>query len=243
MLLVVAGVVAAVVALSGGGSSNPTPATAAGLPFASSAQPVPTNHVTASGTAKLQLNGDTVSVNIDANGLLNGSAHAMHIHAGAQGICPTASAARLHNGNYSINTGDGLAYYGQPRASLTTYGDTSASYNSIVAFPRFPAVGDIRYSRTFTVPAKLADQIKAGNAVLVIHGIDYNYNGIYDDVLGTSDLSKALPTEATAPALYGPLFSTQTSRAGTTYTASLAPELPAPGDDPRARLLCHPAAA
>ncbi len=206
---------------------------------------MPTNHVTGSGTARVQLAGDTVTVTVDTQGLLNGSAHAMHIHAGAQGICPPASAARLHNGHYSINTGDGLRYYGPPQVSLTKSGDTST--RSIVDFPRFPAVGDIRYRRTFTIPATLAGEIRAGNAVLVVHGIDYNDNGIYDGVLGVSDLNKSLPAEATAPALCGPLFSTQTAARGTaagsggstTYVAVLRPYIPATVPAPAFWLLCH----
>jgi hypothetical protein len=149
----------------------------------------------------------------------------MHIHAGAQGICPPASAARQHDGHYSINTGDGLRYFGAPQASLTEKGDTSTK--SIVDFPRYSSVGDIRYRRTFVIPTSLADEIRTGDAVLVIHGIDYNHNGIYDGVLGVSDLDKSLPAEATAPALCGPLFSTQTastaSRGTTTYVVSLHP--------------------
>src|SRR6202035_4755642 len=170
-----------------------------GRPFAPPPQPVPTTRVTGSGTGSLQLVGDTVTVSVDTNGLLNGSPHAMHIHAGGAGVCPQAPAARPHNGHLSINTGDGLKFYGPPAASLTTSGDTSVQ--SIVAFPRYPSTGNIRYTRTFSVAPTLVREIRAGNAVLVVHGIDYNGNGVYDNVLGTSDLSKALPAEATAPAL------------------------------------------
>jgi hypothetical protein len=240
-LLVAGGVAAAVALSSGGGGSSASKNAPAGLPFASSAQPVPTNRVTGSGTGNLQLVGDTVTVSVNTNGLLNGSAHAMHIHAGGTGVCPTAAAARPHNGHLSINTGDGLNFYGPPAASLTTSGDTSTK--SIIDFPRFPSVGNIRYSRTFSVTPTLAREIQRGNAVLVVHGIDYNDNGIYDNVLGTSDLSKALPAEGTAPALCGPLFSTKTASEGTTYEASLAPTVPTPADDPRAGLLCHLSAA
>ncbi len=236
--LVLAGVIAAVVVIATGGSSNKS-STLAGEPFGSSARPVPTNRVDGSGTGRLVLSGDVVTVTVDTQGLLNGSAHAMHIHAGAQGICPPASAARLHNGHLSINTGDGLKFYGDPQASLTTTGDTSTG--SIVAFPRYPAAGDIRYKRTFSIPTELAQEIRSGDAVLVIHGIDYNHNGIYDGVLGTSDLSKSLPAEATAPALCGPLFSTQNaptaSRGTTTYVVSLHPYVPPAST--AFWLLCH----
>jgi hypothetical protein len=52
--------------------------------------------------------------------------------------------------------------------------------------------------------------------VIVVHGIDYNNNGIYDDVLDRSELNHNLPGEATAPALCGPLVPTQTADTGTT---------------------------
>jgi serine/threonine protein kinase len=237
--VVVAGVIAAVVVIATGGSSN-SPTKPAGEPFASSDRPVPTNRVTGSGTGRLVLSGDVVTITVDTQGLLNGSAHAMHIHAGAQGICPPASAARVHNGHLSINTGDGLRFYGEPQASLTETGDTSPK--SIVDFPRYPSVGAIRYKRTFAIPTTLANEIRAGDAVLVIHGIDYNDNGIYDGVLGVSDLSKSLPAEATAPALCGPLFSTQTAstapRGTTTYVVSLHPYTP-PVTSTAFWLLCH----
>ena len=42
--------------------------------------------------------------------------------------------------------------------------------------------------------------------MIVVHGIDYNGNGSYDDTLGGSDLNPALSGEATAPALCGELL-------------------------------------
>ena len=164
---------------------------------------MPTNRVTGDGTATLHLNGDVASVTVDTNGLLNGQPHAMHIHAGGKGVCPPASAARLHNGHRSISTTNGIAFYGTPQVALTTSGDTSAK--SIVAFSRYPHVGDIRYTRAVTVPPGVAAAIRAGNAVIVVHGIDYDHNGIYDNVLDRSDLDSSLPGESTAPALCGRL--------------------------------------
>jgi hypothetical protein len=219
VLIIVAVVV--VIAVGSGGSSKPQ-----GQPFGAAAQPVPTNHVTGSGTANVRLNGDVASVTIDTNGLLNGSPHAMHIHAGGKGVCPPASAARLHDGHLAISTTDGIKFYGPPQVSLTSSGDTSPK--SIVDFARYPTVGAIKYTREITVPPGIAAAIRAGNAVIVVHGIDYNDNGIYDDVLDRSELNHSLPGEATAPALCGPLAPTQTADAGapspvggTVYTVSL----------------------
>lgn len=218
-LIIVAVVV--VIAVGSGGSSKPQ-----GQPFGAAAQPVPTNHVTGSGTASVRLNGNVASVTIDTNGLLNGSPHAMHIHAGGKGVCPPASAARLHDGHLAISTTDGIKFYGPPQVSLTSSGDTGPK--SIVDFTRYPTVGAIKYTREITVPPGIAAAIRAGNAVIVVHGIDYNNNGIYDDVLDRSELNHSLPGEATAPALCGPLAPTQAADAGaprpagaTVYTVSL----------------------
>ena len=83
---------------------------------------MPTNRVTGDGSATVHLNGDVASVTVDTNGLLNGQPHAMHIHAGGKGLCPPASAARLHNGNRAISTTNGIPYYGPPQSVADYYG-------------------------------------------------------------------------------------------------------------------------
>jgi hypothetical protein len=54
--------------------------------------------------------------------------------------------------------------------------------------------------------------IKADKAVIIVHGIDYNGNGIYDNVLDRSELKRSLPGEATAPALCGTLTKAKTAQ-------------------------------
>ncbi len=153
--------------VSGGGSSSSTSGSSSGgQPFQAAARPVPTNHVTGTGNATLRLRGNTVTVALDTNGLLSGAPHAMHIHAGGRGTCPPASAARSHNNHQSITTTDGIKFYGPPEAALTLRGDTSPK--SIVDFSRYPQVGDIHYSRTFTVPPGVAAAIRDGDAVVVV---------------------------------------------------------------------------
>jgi hypothetical protein len=52
----------------------------------------------------------------------------------------------------------------------------------------------------------VASYIRHKNAVVIVHGIDYNRNGIYDfSALDRSELKRSLPAETTAPALCGPL--------------------------------------
>jgi hypothetical protein len=184
-------------------ASTRTPPAVTSLAFPAKLGPVPTNHVTGYGSATVTLVGDVATVTVDANGLLNGAPHLMHIHAGGLGECPNASAARLHNGHLTISTTNGEVFYGPPVASLTTSGDTSPA--SVLAFSRYPSTGTIRYRRTFTLPAQVVAYIREKNAVVVVHGIDYDGSGIYDGVLGTSDLSSKVSEEATAPALCGEL--------------------------------------
>jgi hypothetical protein len=203
-LLIAGGAIALAVS---GGSSKKKQATAAPPPIgergSATLAPVPTNRVVGAGDVTVRLNGRQASVTLSTEGLINGAPHLMHIHAGGLGSCPPGSAARDHNGHLALTTVDGLKYYGPPRESLTVTGDTSAS--SYLAFPRFPSQGDIHYQRTVTLTPQLARQVHNDDAVVVIHGIDYDHNGIYDNVLSHSELLPSVPSEATAPALCGPL--------------------------------------
>src|SRR4051794_19169851 len=228
VLLIVVGVGVGV-AMSGGGSSDDkkakTTTSASTESFPGGLTPVPTNHVTASGRALIRLDGNKAQVTIRTKSLLNGASHAMHIHAGAQGQCPPASAARPHNGNDTISTTDGIPFYGPPKVAVTTRGDTSL--DSILAFKRFPSVGQISYQRTITLPSSVARLVRDDNAVIIVHGIDYNGNGVYDSVLDKSELDRSVPGEATAPALCGPLKAAASnsehaeSGRGRLYSASL----------------------
>ena len=216
-------IAAVAVAVLGSGSKKPKAVPpVGGKPFATALDPVPTNRVTATGSATVRLNGDLATVTVTTHGLLNGAAHAMHIHAGGLGRCPPASAARLHNGNTSISTTDGIMFYGDAVVSLTTIGDTSP--RSIIDFTRYPTVGNIQYKRTIRVSPKVAAEIRRDNAVVVVHGIDYNGNGVYDNVLDRSDLSNSLPGESTAPALCGTLVGAKpTAKAASAGASAGAP--------------------
>ncbi|MEU5288883.1 hypothetical protein N7925_03195 [Streptomyces sp. CA-278952] len=166
--------------------------------------PIPTSKVTGSGTAMVHLKGNQATVTIKTQGLLADAPHAQHFHIGAKGQCPPASAAKQHNGQLSLNTTDGLPFYGKIGASLTTTGDTGADHSAL-AVDRFPKGAAYTYHRTITVDDETAKSLRAENAVVVVHGIDFNGNGTYDNVLGASDLDPSLPSEATNPALCGPL--------------------------------------
>jgi hypothetical protein len=183
---------------------------------------VPTNKVDGLGSATVRLKGNVATVSLKTNGLLDGQPHAMHIHAGEKGACPTVEAAREHNGHLSISTLDGAAFYGHPRVALTTRGDFGVA--SILEFSRFPHTGNIVYKRTFRLRPNTVRFVRKNLAVIVVHGVDYNGNGSYDDTLGGSDLNPALSGEATAPALCGELLAgraAQQSAQGGVYTASM----------------------
>jgi hypothetical protein len=194
LLLLAAAAAAALIGFTSGSSTTNT------QQFEAILRPVPTNHVTGSGTAAVRLSGNEATVTIDATGLINGS-HQMHIHALGAGLCPPRAAAHRYNGHLAVSTTDGLQYFGPMAAALTLTGDTSP--NSMLAFSRYPSTGIIHYQRTMTITRTAANAIRNGNAVIVVHGIDYNRNGIYDNVLNRSELENGVPQEETAPALCG----------------------------------------
>jgi hypothetical protein len=178
----------------------------------------------------VRLVGNKATFNVTTSGVDNNDAlvHLLHIHAGGKGECPPASAARLHNGHLTISTVDGIAYYGPPAIALTTTGDFSPS--SILVFKRFLSGGTLHYTRTITLPPAIAADIRRNNAVVVLHGIDYDGSGIYSGILERSELSRSVPATATAPALCGPLVAKQQvaglrsrlPRRPLVYTASLS---------------------
>ncbi|MCT2589786.1 hypothetical protein LHJ74_07615 [Streptomyces sp. N2-109] len=181
----------------------PTPDHHRALTLHAKLDPFKVNKVRGHGFAKVHLKGRHVTVKMKVKGLLAKAPHAQHIHIAAKGVCPPDSAATKHNGKLSLSTPDGAPFYGRIGASLTTKGDTSP--NSALAVDRFPTGPMYHYKRSFTVSAETAKSLRAGTAVVVVHGIDYNGNGKYDFNLGKSLLDPKLPAEATFPALCGAL--------------------------------------
>ena len=186
----------------------------------------------------MRLDGTTLTVTVAAHGLVDGK-HAMHIHAGARGVCPPASAARRHNGHLAISTVDGVPFYGPPVTALTTRGDTSPK--SILSFNRFLSGSNVRYTRKIELTDVVAANIRKNDAVVIVHGIDYDHDGAYGNVLDRSDLDRSLPGEITAPALCGQIVAgaaviharasrprpgrwPRRSGKGTFYVASLQPQ-------------------
>ncbi|MEO5610976.1 MAG: hypothetical protein ABIQ61_11585 [Ornithinibacter sp.] len=158
----------------------------------------------ASGTTRVKtLPNGKVQVNVEADGLMPNSPHAMHLH-GVDGPakdagCPGPSADA--DGDGFVTTLEGLPSYGGILTSLTTTGDISPG--SALALDRFAvadASGHLSYSRTFSQASALAN---ADTVQIVIHGIDINGNGVYDFEAGPSSLTPDAPLEATIPVLCG----------------------------------------
>jgi hypothetical protein len=158
------------------------------------------------GTGMVTLDGNQVTVMIEASGLLAGSPHAQHFHIGALGTCPTDADDK--DGDGFVSTTEGSEEYGAIGTSLTLEGDTSP--DSGLAVDRFPTADDgtVTYERTFEVTDDVHAAFDAGTAVLVLHGVDKDGSGAYDGDI-KSDLDPSLPMEATAPAACGPLEAAQ----------------------------------
>ena len=169
--------------------------------------PLNNSGVSGVGVVSLKVSKNRINVVVRANGLLANMPHAMHIHWGptAKHECPTVK--RDTNRDHRLNVAEGIPSYGPIRVSLTTKGDTSPK--SALAVDRFSTAphGKLVYKRySIKVDTRTARAIRAGQAVLVVHGLDYNQNGKYDfKGAGASELNKAVPAEATDPAACGVL--------------------------------------
>ncbi len=167
--------------------------------------PVALSGVSGSGTAMVSVEGTTLTVTMQAMGLLADSPHAAHIHFGADARheCPTA--ADDASGDGTLNTTEGGPAYGGIVVSLTKTGDTSpASGLAVDRFDTAPG-GNIAYQRgSIEVEPAVAQAIVDGQSVVVVHGVDRDGDGAYGGAT-MSDLDPSLPTEATDPALCGVL--------------------------------------
>jgi hypothetical protein len=168
--------------------------------FISMLAPISPDAVAGSGELWVTLNGNSAKFTLQVSGLLANSAHAADIYLG-QGQCP-AVAASSGGAGQSVSPVDPTPLLGTVSASLTTTGDTSAS--SALALTRFPAEGAYTYSRTFDVDPAVTTALRNGTALFVIHGVDGNDNGKYDETVGG-----AVSSEASHPALCGRFVAAQ----------------------------------
>lgn len=170
------------------------------------AQLTPFNNSGVRGIAEVSVDGRDLDMSVDARRLLRDMPHAQHIHFGAQARneCPTVRDD--DNSDHRLNTAEGIPAYGPVKVSMTKSGPTGPG--STLAVTRYPTApeGQIHYDRQTTTTERTAEGIRRGDAVVVIHGIDYNHNHKYDfDGAGKSELDPALPAEATDPVACGVL--------------------------------------
>lgn len=158
------------------------------------------------GNSDVHVEGRRLNMHLDARRLVRDMPHAQHIHFGqqARNECPTVRDDA--NGDHRLNTAEGQPAYGPVRVSMTKRGPTGPG--STLAVDRFPTApnGEIHYDRHTRTQREVARGIRRGNAVVVIHGVDYNHNHKYDFAgAGKSELDPALPAEATDPVACGVL--------------------------------------
>lgn len=169
------------------------------------------NHQDASGTLTLSLDGNKATITEHTDGLAatfmgQPFPHVQHIHGGADGVCPTMAADK--NGDGIVDTVEGQPSYGGILTTLSTKGDTSPKAGTNVKTA--PGGSSFDYSRTITLDSKSLGALKAGTAVIVVHGDDPSK--LSKKAQGEkSNLVPSLPLAATAPALCGKLVASQMS--------------------------------
>ena len=205
-------------ALAGGSSRGVGPTSGSEETVALRANLRPLNRSGAHGKATAVVQDQLIrQIDVHVAGLSPNAPHAQHIHYGddARNECPSVGRDD-ENGDAIIDTIEGLPAYGPIVVSLTTSGGTTPA--DALAVKRFPVSsnGSYSYSRRnieFTAvngtgytggngtAEQIADSVREGEGVVVIHGVDQNGNGFYDGPAST--LAPHLPQEATLPAACG----------------------------------------
>jgi hypothetical protein len=169
-------------------------------------QPVPLNGANgASGTLTLALNGNVATISEQVSGLASmfmGAPfpHVQHIHGGAMGTCPTASADT--NQDKVISTAEGAPSYGGILTTLSVTGGTTPASGTDIKIA--PSGASITYSRTITLDQATLTALQSGTAVIVVHGLD-PATAAPAATSSKSELVPSLPLAATSPALCGAL--------------------------------------
>lgn len=165
----------------------------------------PLNHSHASGWLTLELSGSKATIHEEVEGLAGthrGSPypHLQEIRIGGAGSCPTTKADV--NGDGVVDTTEGVASYGDIGATLSVKGGVSPTDGHDVTIA--PSGAGYGYDRTLTLDATTMAQVKAGEAVVVVHGLDPAT--LSKAAQGErSDLVPSLTLAATSPALCGVL--------------------------------------
>lgn len=173
------------------------------------------NH--AEGEVEVERRGQRVHVELEAEDVAPDLAHLVHIHGRVQAAneCPSIAADTDGNGLISIVEGavpapDGSPGYGPVQVSLTRFGPVDAgSGGALERMPRADEDGEIEYERMFRLPAPVTGESVGQLARslqdmhVVVHGVDLNGNGVYDD--DNPDGGDPTDAETLLPALCGAL--------------------------------------
>ena len=168
--------------------------------------PVPLNGANgAGGTFTVVLNGNQAAITGQVSGLaatfMNAPyPHVQHIHGGAEGVCPVASADT--NGDGVLNVAEGAPAYGGIVTTLSVSGDTTPAAGTNVQTA--PSSSSFSYNRTITVDPATMNALTSGKAVIVVHGLDPAM-AAPAAASSPSELVPSLPLAATSPALCGTL--------------------------------------
>lgn len=167
------------------------------------------NGSSGSGSISVTVEGNQATVDLQVSGLaetfMDGPyPHVQHIHGGAQGVCPAPAADT--DGDGVINTTEGAPSYGGILTTLTTSGATSPEEGLNVELGG--QGGSYTIQRSFEINQETQDSLKAGTAVVVVHGLDPATLSP-EAQEKKSDLTDDLPLAATSPALCGTLVASQ----------------------------------
>lgn len=207
---------AAPLALAAGGVASAQSGTQT---FTANLRPVPLNgQNSASGMLTLTLNGNRAHIHEEVSGLAatfmgQPFPHVQHIHGGAKGQCPTASADS--NGDGVINTSEAQPDYGPIHTTLSVApGSTAASAGTNVKIA--PSGSHFTYDRTITLNATTMNDLSNHIAVVVVHGLNPKTapkaaSTKKSELPGTT----SLPLAATAPAICGALLASPVGAAAT----------------------------
>lgn len=165
---------------------------------------------TGSATMTVTVHGNEATVDLQVSGLaetfMDGAyPHVQHIHGGAEGTCPTMDADE--DGDGIVSTTEGAPFYGGILSTIGTSGDTSADAGLDLTLGG--QGGNYAIQRTFEMNQETQDALKAGTAVMVIHGLDPATSSSEEAFNAPSDLEPSLPLGATSPALCGTLVASQ----------------------------------
>jgi hypothetical protein len=171
----------------------------------------PMNKTHGSGNVTIALQGSKAIINETVQGLAKTYRgrpypHLQQLHVGGRGKCPAPRADANSDG--VVSDAEGTSSYGRAGATLSTRGDTGPEARANLNTA--PTGGQFTYSRSINLTPKVVAALKAGDAVIVVDGLDLT---TVSSKVKTERSTTApdLPLAATAPALCGAV----TSVAGT----------------------------